>query len=265
MQKGDLIDHKGKLVRVVSVDGDDVLVAMGGYGTAPVLMHRNDLGKKVYRPYGTGPFEGEFTATMNDNKGLVLGVIAAGAVLTGILLFSKPAGAAPEKKPEQQPPLPQPVPQPVPQPQPQAQAAPAPSPAPAPQKAPAPVPRGTSPAIPKAPPPPPPQARPSPGGSPAPGGVPGMPGIPGIPGLDQIFAAASALGIKPPVMPMHSGPLPAPMGAAVPSANIPSLQSLPASIGSGVAGTVTAGASAVGGAAPAGVLGMLEGLNPFTS
>ena len=263
MQKGDLVDHKGKLVRVVSVDGDDVLVATGGYGTAPVLLHRSNLGKKVYRPYGTGPFEGEFTATMNDNKGLVLGVIAAGAVLTGILLFAKPAAAAPEKKPEQQPPLPQPVPQPQAQAAPAQAPAPSPAPAPAPQRAPAPVPRGTAPAIPKAPPPP---ARPPSGAPPAPGGVPGMPGMPGMPGLDQIFAAASALGIKPPGMPpMHSGPLPAPMGAPVPSANIPSIQSLPASIGSGVAGSVAAGAAAVGGAAPAGVLGMLEGLNPFSS
>lgn len=255
MQKGDLVDHKGKLVRVVSVDGDDVLVATGGYGTAPVLLHRSNLGKKVYRPYGTGPFEGEFTATMNDNKGLVLGVIAAGAVLTGILLFAKPAAAAPEKKPEQPPPppprpMPQPVPQPAPQPAPQA------APAPAPQKAPAPVPRGAAPAIPKAPPPP---ARPPSGG--APPGMPGMP--PGMPGFDQILAAASVLGFKPPGMPSGSGPLPASMGAPVPSANIPSTQSLPASIGSGVAGSVAAGAAAVGGAGPAGVISALESLNPF--
>jgi len=258
MQKGDLVDHKGKLVRVVSVDGDDVLVATGGYGTAPVLMHRNDLGKKVFRPYGTG-FEGEFTQTMNDNKGLVLGVIAAGAVLTGILLFAKPAAAAPEQQPQRPPP---PQPQPVPQPPMQAAPpAPAPTPAPAPQRAPAPVPRGAAPAIPKAPPPP---ARP-PAGAPAPGGMPGMPSMPGMPGFDQILAAASALGFKPPGMP-SSGPLPASMGAPVPSANIPSTQSLPASIGSGVAGSVAAGAAAVGGGtAPAGVLSMLEGLNPFPS
>src|SRR5271166_4314285 len=295
MRNGDLVDYQGKLVRIVSiVDEDDVLVATGGYGSNPVLVHRKALGKKVFRPYGTG-FEGEFTQTMNDNKGIVLAVIGAGAVLTGILLFAKPAAAAPAQQPQMPPPPPPhppPTPQPMPAPTPPPQAAAPPPPPqaapvpPSPAKAPAPVPRAAS-AQPKAP------------------RAPAFPsGIPTTPSALAALAgqAAQALGFAPPPAPAGKAPPGAPQpfapltslspaqladiasarrgdlstlgsmgtGAGIASgalpasmANIPGAGSLPASMTPSFdPSQLTQG----GPAAPAsdgGVLGALEALNPF--
>jgi len=292
MQKGDLVDHQGRLVRVVSVDGDDVLVLTGGYGTTPVLVHRTSLGKKVYRPYGTGPFEGEFTSTMNDNKGLVLAVIGAGAVLTGILLFSKPAALA-NGSPTRYPPSP-PPPQPMPVPEttpavtpavtppvsttPSSTPPPPPStPAPShsgPAKAPAPVPRAQpkpprAPAAPAAPRGfnvPPPLTGSVPRGTPAPFAPLTPADIADI--ATARFGDLSTLG--------HLGTgagiaasnanLPASVGSPVPVANIPGAGSLPASMSAAMA--ASAGAAAAGGSTGedtgGGVLGMLESLNPFS-
>jgi hypothetical protein len=245
MQKGDLVDHQGKLVRIVSiVDDNDVLVATGGYGSAPVLVSRAELGKRVFRPYGGG-FEGEFTQTVNDNKGIVLAVIGAGAVLTGILLFSKPTAAAPT-------PVSSPTPQPPPSSPPSQPHSPPPSPpptphvtqtaqAPSPAKAPSPVPRAPSP--PKAPRPP----AGAPSGFPPPDVLAKLAGF--VP-KDSAFAPLSALTpaqladiasarrgdlstLESPGMGAGAGlssSLPASVGSVVPVANIPGAGSLPASM-----------------------------------
>jgi hypothetical protein len=250
MQKGDLVDYQGRLVRVVSiVDEDDVLVATGGYGSNPVLVHRKDLGKKVFRPYGTG-FEGEFTQTMNDNKGLVLAVIGAGAVLTGILLYAKPAAVAPPPPPA---PLPPPMPAPTPPAPPPSPSPPPPSPAPA--KAPAPVPRTAAAHPPKAPPPPKAPASPT---SP-------VPGLPNFTDFVPIAQSLSAIGASNPaglpsalsaVTQTLGGSLPASMGTKIPVANIPGAGSLPAPMSSMESGGMQAPESG-------GVIGVLESLNPF--
>jgi hypothetical protein len=220
MQKGDLVDHHGKLVRIVSVvDDSDVLVDVDGYGSAPVLVSRAELGKKVFRPYGGG-FEGEFTSAVNDNKGIVLAVIGAGAVLTGILLFSKPAAAASAQTAAPAAPPPHPSPLPA-----QHLSSPPPPPhqtasASSPAKAPAPVPRAPSP--PKAP-------RPPAGAPSAPsddalfGNVPMPPQA--APGVQR--AGADVLAAM-----SHFSGLPAPVGSRVPIANIPGAGSLPAPMGS---------------------------------